>query len=209
MLRGVLVNSRLALAQRSVFMQTQAKRSLSKVLQYEEAERAHAVGTTSLWKNISLFFAVPLCGFLGYKIISDELGHEKHVEHVKYGTYISVRNKEYPWGDGNKTLFFNDHVNENYSGEQVEASSSVVSAAASGLAETASNLAGSIRLTPESDEERREKLDAYLAKKQETTDALVESFKRSPLIMKTPRREGRPNHFDTAPLDELAKDGSK
>lgn len=79
-------------------------------------EEAHAAKTTSLWKNISLFAAIPGVLFVAYNAYSTEQEHLKHIaehgrpEFVEY-SHLRIRSKPFPWGDGNHSLFHNPHTN--------------------------------------------------------------------------------------------------
>merc|ERR1711973_332751 len=76
-----------------------------------QEEEKHAVGTFSNWKKISLLVAFPVCGYLMYKTILT--GEELHPDPDKYVPYshLRIRNKAFPWRDGDKTLFHNPHAN--------------------------------------------------------------------------------------------------
>ncbi|XP_031555507.1 uncharacterized protein LOC116292349 [Actinia tenebrosa] len=74
-------------------------------------EEKHAEGTLSNWKKISLFIAIPTTLLIGYKAFF--VDHEGHPDPGKYVPYshIRIRNKAFPWGDGDHSLFHNKHVN--------------------------------------------------------------------------------------------------
>lgn len=61
-----------------------------------------------MWKKLSFFVAMPAVGLC---MLNTYLEHQKMTVHrpefVKY-EYLRVRNKRFPWGEGNKSLF---HVN--------------------------------------------------------------------------------------------------
>ncbi|CAL8101271.1 unnamed protein product [Orchesella dallaii] len=70
--------------------------------------------STKLWKNISLFVALPCV-----VVMSVNVGlHMKHEfecppprpEFIPY-EHLRIRNKRFPWGDGQKSLFHNSHLN--------------------------------------------------------------------------------------------------
>lgn len=91
-------------------------RRLSAFTQAIAEEEAHAAKTTSLWKNISLFVAIPGVLFVGYNAYNTEQEHLKHIaehgkpEFVEY-SHLRIRSKPFPWGDGNHSLFHNPHTN--------------------------------------------------------------------------------------------------
>ncbi|XP_047991578.1 cytochrome c oxidase subunit 6A, mitochondrial [Leguminivora glycinivorella] len=68
-------------------------------------------GGHALWKKMSFFVGFPAVG-LG--MLNAYLAHQE--EHhdpppfVPY-EYLRVRTKRFPWGDGQKSLFHNPHVN--------------------------------------------------------------------------------------------------
>ncbi|CAG9102804.1 hypothetical protein JYU34_005717 [Plutella xylostella] len=69
-------------------------------------------GGHKLWKKLSFFVAFPAVG-LG--MVNAYLAHQEHAHHerppfVPY-EYLRVRTKRFPWGDGQKSLFHNPHVN--------------------------------------------------------------------------------------------------
>jgi cytochrome c oxidase subunit 6a len=79
-------------------------------------EEEHAAKTMGTWRLISLFVAIPGCFVCAYSAWTKEQAHIQHVaEHgrdpfVPY-THLRLRNKPYPWGDGNHSLFHNPHTN--------------------------------------------------------------------------------------------------
>lgn len=62
-------------------------------------------GGWKLWKRLSLFVAFPAVALC---MLNTYLEHQKMTVHrpefVKY-EYLRIRNKRFPWGDGNKSLF--------------------------------------------------------------------------------------------------------
>ncbi|XP_055917981.1 cytochrome c oxidase subunit 6A1, mitochondrial [Eupeodes corollae] len=65
-----------------------------------------------LWKRLTFFVAMPAVGLC---MLNAYLKHQEHAHHprppfVKY-EYLAIRNKRFPWGDGNKSLFHNPKVN--------------------------------------------------------------------------------------------------
>ncbi|KXJ21558.1 uncharacterized protein LOC110254009 [Exaiptasia diaphana] len=90
-----------------------------------QEEEKHAEGTLKNWKRISLFIAIPATLTIGYKAFF--VDHEEHPNPDNYVPYshIRIRNKAFPWGDGDHSLFHNDHVNLGFEkteeGEEEEA----------------------------------------------------------------------------------------
>ncbi|KAI0602562.1 cytochrome c oxidase subunit VIa-domain-containing protein [Biscogniauxia sp. FL1348] len=81
------------------------------------AVKEHAASTTELWRKISIYAVIPcliLAGANAYKQWNEHWEHWEHLppleERVEY-PYQNIRTKNYPWGDGDKTLFWNDSVN--------------------------------------------------------------------------------------------------
>ncbi|XP_055854212.1 cytochrome c oxidase subunit 6A, mitochondrial [Episyrphus balteatus] len=69
-------------------------------------------GGYKLWKRLTIFVAMPAVGLC---MLNAYLKHQEHAHHprpafVKY-EYLGIRNKRFPWGEGNKSLFHNPKVN--------------------------------------------------------------------------------------------------
>lgn len=69
-------------------------------------------GGYKLWKRMTFFVAFPAVGLC---MLNAYLGHQEHAHHarpefVKY-EYLAKRDKRFPWGEGNKSLFHNPHTN--------------------------------------------------------------------------------------------------
>lgn len=98
------------------FWRTQKSKKASTFAELYKAEEEHAAKTTSLWKNISLFGAIPAVLFIAYRAYKTELDHAKHIEEhgrpefIPY-THLRIRAKPFPWGDGNHSLIHNPHTN--------------------------------------------------------------------------------------------------
>ncbi|KAK4117598.1 mitochondrial cytochrome c oxidase subunit VIa [Canariomyces notabilis] len=79
--------------------------------------KEHAGATTELWRKISLYAVPPallLAGLNAYNLWNEHWEHWSHMppleERVEY-PYQNIRTRNFPWGDGDKTLFWNDNVN--------------------------------------------------------------------------------------------------
>jgi len=81
------------------------------------AVKAHAAATSDLWRRLSLYVVIP-CLVLGsinaWNLWDEHWEHWSHLppleERVEY-PYQNIRTKNFFWGDGDKTLFWNDKVN--------------------------------------------------------------------------------------------------
>ncbi|XP_049278418.1 cytochrome c oxidase subunit 6A, mitochondrial [Anopheles maculipalpis] len=76
------------------------------------AVAGHEAGGYKVWKKLSFFVAMPavgLCMLNAYLKHQEEHGHPQP-EFVKY-EHLRIRNKRFPWGEGNKSLFHNPHTN--------------------------------------------------------------------------------------------------
>ncbi|XP_058056781.1 cytochrome c oxidase subunit 6A2, mitochondrial-like [Anopheles bellator] len=72
-----------------------------------------ASGGYKTWKNLTFFVAlqtIGLCFLNVYLAHQEARGHHPRPEFVPY-EHLRIRNKRFPWGDGNKTLFHNPEVN--------------------------------------------------------------------------------------------------
>ncbi|XP_015512952.1 cytochrome c oxidase subunit 6A2, mitochondrial [Neodiprion pinetum] len=76
------------------------------------AVTGHGPETVKLWKNISYFVAFPsiiVCSIYNY-LKHQEAHNQPRPEFVPY-EYLCIRNKPFPWGDGNHSFFHNPHKN--------------------------------------------------------------------------------------------------
>ncbi|XP_051885399.1 cytochrome c oxidase subunit 6A, mitochondrial-like [Pristis pectinata] len=73
------------------------------------ASQAHGnQGTGRVWKLLSFVIALPGVGVCMLNAFLKK--SSKPPEFVPYA-HLRIRNKPFPWGDGNHTLFHNSHVN--------------------------------------------------------------------------------------------------
>ncbi|KAF2176174.1 COX6A-domain-containing protein [Zopfia rhizophila CBS 207.26] len=79
--------------------------------------KAHAAESGETWRKLSLYVAIPALIIAG---VNAKLRWDAHWEHVAHGpaledkpeyAYQNIRTKNFWWGDGDKTLFWNDKVN--------------------------------------------------------------------------------------------------
>eukprot|EP01135_Chromosphaera_perkinsii_P004383 Nk52_evm34s279 gene=Nk52_evmTU34s279 len=84
----------------------QQTRQLSEYVAQREAESKHAAGTYGTWRTIS-YVCVPTILATAYIAFSGEHDHHMNPEMP----HLRIRSKPFPWGDGDKSLFHNPHVN--------------------------------------------------------------------------------------------------
>ncbi|XP_015175682.1 PREDICTED: cytochrome c oxidase subunit 6A1, mitochondrial-like [Polistes dominula] len=78
--------------------------------QFASAADNHGKGDpTVLWRNLYLFVGIPAT-LLG--LLNCYLSEQEHVkqEFIPY-EHLRIRNKRFPWGDGQRSLFHNPHTN--------------------------------------------------------------------------------------------------
>ncbi|CAG9945578.1 unnamed protein product [Clonostachys rosea f. rosea IK726] len=79
--------------------------------------KEHAKGTTELWKKISIYAVIPALGLAGanaWYLWNAHWDHWSHLPPLEERTeypYQNIRSKNYQWGEGDKTLFWNESVN--------------------------------------------------------------------------------------------------
>ncbi|EMC98129.1 hypothetical protein BAUCODRAFT_155349 [Baudoinia panamericana UAMH 10762] len=81
------------------------------------AVKAHAAATSDTWRKGSIYIVIPsllIAAVNAWRLWDEHQEHMKHEppleERVEY-PYMNIRTKSFPWGDGDKTLFWNDAVN--------------------------------------------------------------------------------------------------
>ncbi|GAM43846.1 cytochrome c oxidase subunit [Talaromyces pinophilus] len=82
-----------------------------------ENVKHHAASTSTLWLRLSIFAVIPcLIGgsINAYNLWNEHWEHWNHMppleERTEYA-YQNIRTKNFPWGDGDKTIFWNSEVN--------------------------------------------------------------------------------------------------
>ncbi|RPA85341.1 cytochrome c oxidase, subunit VIa [Ascobolus immersus RN42] len=81
------------------------------------AVKEHAGKSAELWRKLSIYFVIPCVGLAGlnaYNLWNEHWEHEKHLPPLSERTeypFQNIRMKNFPWGDGDKTLFWNENVN--------------------------------------------------------------------------------------------------
>jgi len=91
---------------------------LKKTATFAMARRMASTGAHSheggmkLWKNMSLYLALPcvlVMSVYNFMHMAQE-GEHAQPEFIPYD-HLRIRNKRFPWGDGQKSLFHNPHMN--------------------------------------------------------------------------------------------------
>ncbi|KAL8708268.1 MAG: hypothetical protein Q9220_006845 [cf. Caloplaca sp. 1 TL-2023] len=87
------------------------------------AVKQHAAASSDLWRKLSLYVAVPsliIAGINGKNLWDEHWEHWDHMppleDRIEYD-YMNIRTKKFFWGDGDKTLFWNDKVNYHHKDE--------------------------------------------------------------------------------------------
>jgi len=81
------------------------------------AVKQHAAETSGLWRKLSIYVVVPCVAIAAANawVLWNEhwehFAHEPPIEEKTEYQYQNIRKKNYPWGDGDKTLFWNSKVN--------------------------------------------------------------------------------------------------
>ncbi|KAK2035390.1 cytochrome c oxidase subunit VIa [Colletotrichum caudatum] len=104
-------------ATRSTVQRRFASTSDNAFIREREAAKHHAAGTTALWRKISIYGCIPALGLAAanaYVLWNEHWEHWSHLppleERPEY-SYQNIRTKNYQWGNGDKTIFWNDNVN--------------------------------------------------------------------------------------------------
>ncbi|KAJ5219864.1 hypothetical protein N7468_009068 [Penicillium chermesinum] len=81
------------------------------------AVKHHAASTSDLWRKLSIYAVVPvmIAGSINaWYLWEEHWEHWSHMPPLEERTeypYQNIRVKNFPFGDGDKTLFWNDSVN--------------------------------------------------------------------------------------------------
>ncbi|CCG83049.1 Putative uncharacterized protein [Taphrina deformans PYCC 5710] len=87
------------------------------------AVKHHAQETSDLWRKISIYVCIPALLIAGVNAYNLYTAHQEHVAHELAAQseeddetpeypYQNIRTKNFFWGDGDKTLFWNEKVNK-------------------------------------------------------------------------------------------------
>ncbi|KAK9350347.1 cytochrome c oxidase, subunit VIa [Lipomyces doorenjongii] len=91
-----------------------------KFLDEQKAIHHHASSTAGMWYKVSLYVALPLVTVALIRSFKQETEHISHVKHHAHEEpedlppefpYQNIRRKDFFWGNGDKTLFWNDLTN--------------------------------------------------------------------------------------------------
>nr|AGH03234.1 cytochrome c oxidase subunit [Grosmannia aurea]AGH03235.1 cytochrome c oxidase subunit [Grosmannia aurea]AGH03241.1 cytochrome c oxidase subunit [Grosmannia aurea]AGH03244.1 cytochrome c oxidase subunit [Leptographium terebrantis] len=81
------------------------------------AVKEHAGASAELWRKISIYGTIPCligAGINAYFLWNEHWNHWNHMppleERTEY-SYQNIRTRNFPWGDGDKTIFWNPQVN--------------------------------------------------------------------------------------------------
>ncbi|KAF2834254.1 cytochrome c oxidase subunit VIa [Patellaria atrata CBS 101060] len=81
------------------------------------AVKHHAEQTSDTWRKLSIYAVIPaiiIAGANAWVLWNEHWEHFAHgppLEEKTEYSYQNIRSKNYFWGDGDKTLFWNDKVN--------------------------------------------------------------------------------------------------
>lgn len=89
-------------------------------IKLEEETTHHSKGTGELWRKISIYIVAPIIALTAYHTYLVESEHFEHLaahprkpddETPPEYDYQNIRTSKFFWGDGDKTLFWNDKYN--------------------------------------------------------------------------------------------------
>ncbi|XP_071374927.1 cytochrome c oxidase subunit 6A1, mitochondrial [Centroberyx affinis] len=83
---------------------TQTRRQLS-------AAASHGEQAAKTWKILTFVVALPGVGVCMLNMYLKEQQHSHEQPEFTPYSHLRIRSKRFPWGDGNKSLFHNAHVN--------------------------------------------------------------------------------------------------
>nr|XP_004558575.2 cytochrome c oxidase subunit 6A, mitochondrial [Maylandia zebra] len=93
------------------FSQVLLRSSLTQTRRQLSAAAGHGEQSGKTWKILTFVVALPGVGVCMLNTFLKEQHHShEQPEFVPY-THLRIRSKRFPWGDGNKSLFHNPHVN--------------------------------------------------------------------------------------------------
>ncbi|KAF2864526.1 cytochrome c oxidase subunit VIa [Piedraia hortae CBS 480.64] len=81
------------------------------------AVKAHAAATSDVWRKLSIYVVIPslmIAGVNAWRLWLEHWEHKAHdvpLEEKTEYPYQNIRSKNFFWGDGDKTLFWNPKVN--------------------------------------------------------------------------------------------------
>jgi len=82
-----------------------------------QAKKDHAGGSAELWRKLSLYVAIPgliISAVNAYVLWEEHWAHWDHMPPLEERTeyeYQNIRTRNFYWGDGDKTVFWNPTVN--------------------------------------------------------------------------------------------------
>ncbi|KAM9858858.1 cytochrome c oxidase subunit 6A1, mitochondrial [Aulostomus maculatus] len=93
------------------FSQILLRSSLTQTRRQLSAAAGHGENAVKTWKILSYVVALPGVAVCMLNVYLKEQSHShEQPEFIPY-SHLRIRSKRFPWGDGNKTLFHNPHVN--------------------------------------------------------------------------------------------------
>ncbi|GAB7345951.1 hypothetical protein MBLNU457_4177t1 [Dothideomycetes sp. NU457] len=88
------------------------------------AVKEHAAATSDTWRKASIYIVIPsilIAGVNAYRLWVEHWEHKAHeppLEERVEMPYMNIRTKNFFWGDGDKTLFWNPKVNHHKTGDE-------------------------------------------------------------------------------------------